>query len=258
MIHKTTTNPIDGVRLSGLFYVAVFPALFCLLLLGSQSFGRSAGAPPVDHLATWMPTDTGGDIPKVHTAHNRVRMLKPSHKMLKPLAPIASAAKTRRDTTGASGVLQRKTVRKANPVKKPVKKKLKAENAFNSIIRDVADRHQVDPAIVKAIIMAESGYNPRAVSKRGAKGLMQLMPTTAKSLGVRDSFNPEQNIKAGVRYFKHLLKRFNHDTTLALAAYNAGSRHVRNYNGVPPFNSTKRYIEKVYRYHKIYQAKSDG
>jgi soluble lytic murein transglycosylase-like protein len=169
---------------------------------------------------------------------------------------------TGKDKTGASEVFRTKTVRKAKavkkPVKRPVKKRAKVKSAFNSIIRDVASRHQVDPAIIKAIIMVESSYNPWAVSKRGAKGLMQLMPTTAKSLGVQDSFNPEQNINAGVRYFKHLLKRFNHDTTLALAAYNAGSRHVRKYNGVPPFNSTKRYIEKVYRYHKIYQKDSDG
>jgi len=83
--------------------------------------------------------------------------------------------------------------------------------------------------------MAESRYNPKAVSRCGAEGLMQLMPLTAKSLGVADSFNPTDNISGGVRYFRTLLDGFNGDIKLALAAYNAGSRHVRKYGGAPPF-----------------------
>jgi len=135
-------------------------------------------------------------------------------------------------------------------------RKEKKENLFGSIIQRAADRHQVDSALVKAIIMAESGYNPKAISKRGAKGLMQLMPKTAEALGVEDSFNPEDNIDAGVAYFKRLLKRFDGDITLALAAYNAGSRKVIKYRGVPPFKETKYYIKKVFKYYQVYREQA--
>ena len=132
---------------------------------------------------------------------------------------------------------------------------IKGEKSFSPIIQNAASRHNIDPALVKAIIMAESDYNPRAVSKKGAQGLMQLMPVTARSLGVNDAFNPEQNIHAGVRYFKSLLKQFNGDVKLALAAYNAGSSNVRHYKGIPPFKDTQRYLKKVYRYYEFYKTR---
>ena len=129
----------------------------------------------------------------------------------------------------------------------------KKERLFHPIILQEANRHELDPALVKAIIMAESGYNPNAVSKKGAQGLMQLMPSTAEALGVDDAFNPEQNISGGVRYFKQLVNRFDGDIKLALAAYNAGSRIVRHYQGIPPFKSTRFYIEKVFKYYELYK-----
>ena len=129
----------------------------------------------------------------------------------------------------------------------------KAESLFHPIILQAANRYQVDPALIYAIIMAESGYNPKAVSKKGARGLMQLMPETAQALGVKDSFNPEQNIDGGVRYFKQLVNQFNGDVKLALAAYNAGSRNVRFYQGIPPFKATRFYIKKVFKYYHIYK-----
>jgi soluble lytic murein transglycosylase-like protein len=124
---------------------------------------------------------------------------------------------------------------------------------FNPIIHKAADEFEIDPALIKAVIMAESRYNPKAVSKRGAKGLMQLMPATAKSLGVTDSFDPEDNIFAGSRYLKTLIKKFDGDIELALAAYNAGTRHVKKYGGVPPFKQTRQYIHKVFKYHRLYK-----
>jgi soluble lytic murein transglycosylase-like protein len=130
----------------------------------------------------------------------------------------------------------------------------KKERLFHPIILQAANRYQVDPALVNAIIMAESGYNPKAVSKKGARGLMQLMPGTAEALGVKDSFNPEQNIDGGVRYFKQLVNQFNGDIKLALAAYNAGSRNVRLYQGIPPFKATQFYIKKVFKYYHIYKS----
>jgi len=131
--------------------------------------------------------------------------------------------------------------------------KEKATNPYDGIIRKAAERYEVDPALVKAIIMAESSYNPKAVSRKGARGLMQLMPRTARALGVKDSFNPEHNIDAGVRYFRKLLDQFDGDVKLAIAAYNAGSRKVRMYNGIPPFKYTRYYVAKVIEYHQRYQ-----
>lgn len=133
-----------------------------------------------------------------------------------------------------------------------------AERLFQPIILKAANRYEVEPAMVMAIIMAESSYNPKAISKKGAKGLMQLMPTTAKSLGVKDSFNPEHNINAGVRYFKKLLNQFDGDVELALAAYNAGSRKVREHRGIPPFKATKHYIKKVIKYYRYYKDQMDS
>ena len=127
------------------------------------------------------------------------------------------------------------------------------DKRFNPIIIEVAGRYEMDPALIKAIIMAESGYNPKAVSKRGAKGLMQLMPITAKSLGVEDIFDPVHNINAGVVYFKKLLNQFEGDVKLALAAYNAGSKKVRKYKGIPPFKATRIYIRKVFKYYEQYK-----
>ena len=124
---------------------------------------------------------------------------------------------------------------------------------FRSIIQEASDRYEVEPELIHAIIMAESSYNPKAVSRKGARGLMQLMPSTAKALGVKDSFNPEHNIDGGVRYFRQLLDRFGGDVKMALAAYNAGIRKVREYKGVPPFESTRYYINRVFSYYNRYK-----
>ena len=127
------------------------------------------------------------------------------------------------------------------------------ERLFHPIIIKTARRHQIDPALVKAIIMVESGYNPRAISIKGAIGLMQLMPETAEDFNVKDIFNPKQNIDGGVRYFKQLVSQFSGDLKLALAAYNAGSSSVRQYKGVPPFKETQHYIKKVFEYYQHYK-----
>ncbi|MBU1169985.1 MAG: lytic transglycosylase domain-containing protein [Proteobacteria bacterium] len=123
------------------------------------------------------------------------------------------------------------------------------EQLYYPLIVKASRRYKVDPLLVKAMIAAESGFNTNAVSHVGAQGLMQLMPSTAKALGVKDSFNPEHNINGGVKYFKKLLDRFHGDVRLALAAYNAGSRKVHKYRGVPPFAETRKYIDKVFKLH---------
>lgn len=129
----------------------------------------------------------------------------------------------------------------------------KGEHVFHPIIAKASEKHNVDPALVKAVIMAESSYNPRAVSPRGAVGLMQLMPSTAESLGVANSYNPEQNVQGGTKYLKKLIDQFNGEIKLALAAYNAGPGHVKKHNGIPPFKDTVYYVHKVYHYYDFYK-----
>ena len=116
---------------------------------------------------------------------------------------------------------------------------------FAREIRDAAQRHGVEEALIKAVIRVESGFNSRAVSPKGARGLMQLMPGTASMLGVRDSFDPRQNIEGGVRHLRGLIDRFGSDLKLALAAYNAGEQAVLNHRGIPPYRETRDYVTRI-------------
>jgi soluble lytic murein transglycosylase-like protein len=113
------------------------------------------------------------------------------------------------------------------------------------LVREAAERHNVDPALVRAVIETESNWNPAAYSRKGAAGLMQLIPTTAQRYGANDVFNPQQNIDAGVRHLKWLLERYNGNLDLALAAYNAGEGAVDRAHGIPAFRETRNYVQKV-------------
>jgi hypothetical protein len=124
---------------------------------------------------------------------------------------------------------------------------------FEPIINSCALEFGVDKSLVKAVIHAESGYDPNAVSTKGASGLMQLMPSTARSLKVSNSFDPAENIRGGVRYLRFLLDTFRGDEALALAAYNAGLSRVAQYGGIPPYVETRNYVAKVLEYRKSYQ-----
>ena len=117
--------------------------------------------------------------------------------------------------------------------------------AYEAEIRATATQHGVDEAIVRAIIHAESSFNPNARSRVGAQGLMQLMPPTARRFGVTNAYDPVQNIRGGVQYLAWLLKRYKGDLTLAAAGYNAGEGAVDRYKGVPPYSETRRYVERV-------------
>jgi soluble lytic murein transglycosylase-like protein len=126
-------------------------------------------------------------------------------------------------------------------------------NKYDDIITKAADKFKLDSALIKAVIKAESNFNHRAVSPVGAQGLMQLMPKTASSLNVEDSFHPGKNIEGGARYLRYLLNNYKGDLTLALAAYNAGERAVAKYNyNVPPYRETQNYVKRVLSFYRTY------
>ena len=124
---------------------------------------------------------------------------------------------------------------------------------FDSIIRKAGAKHGLDFSLIKAVIRTESGFNPRAVSKKGAKGLMQIMPENFKDLSVNDPFDPSQNIMAGAMYLKRLLTRYKNRLSLALAAYNAGPTAVDKYQKIPPYNETVDYVRKVMSFYSEYK-----
>ena len=124
---------------------------------------------------------------------------------------------------------------------------------YDPMIQRVASDHDVDPALVKAMVQAESAFDPLAVSEDGARGLMQLLPETAARFRVRDLHNPYLNLQAGVRYLRSLLDEFGGDVRLAVAAYNAGENAVRRHQGVPPYRETQRYLDKVLGLYRAYR-----
>ncbi len=126
-------------------------------------------------------------------------------------------------------------------------------NKFDDLINMAAKKYGVDPALVKAVVHAESYFNPNATSRVGASGLMQLMPQTAELYGVFDLYSPMKNLDAGVQHLRYLLHRYKNRLSYALAAYNAGEKAVRFYNGIPPYRETRRYIKKVIQYKTYYQ-----
>jgi len=126
-------------------------------------------------------------------------------------------------------------------------------NTYDHWIRGASQKYALDPALVKAVIHAESRFDPLAVSPKGAKGLMQIDPITVVEMGITDPFNPKYNIYGGVRYLREMLDTFKGDKRLALAAYNAGPNQVLRHNGVPPFKDTKKYLSKVLRYLTYYK-----
>jgi soluble lytic murein transglycosylase len=131
-------------------------------------------------------------------------------------------------------------------------------HAYKDIIRHYANSYRLEEALVKAVIKAESNYNPQAVSRKGARGLMQLIPETARQMRVNDPFDPMQNIRGGSNYLRLMLDQFNGNVDLALAAYNAGPNAVQRHGGIPPFEETRTYVQRVRRYLDLYRRAGDA
>ena len=129
----------------------------------------------------------------------------------------------------------------------PQKQENLTHDAMNQVVSGAGERHQIDPDFINSVIRAESGFHQNAVSKKGALGLMQLMPGTASQLGVSNPFDPNSNVEGGTKYLRDLLEKYNYDVPKALAAYNAGSKRVDQYHGIPPYFETQTYIARIIR-----------
>ena len=150
-------------------------------------------------------------------------------------APLAA-----RSTTNAQSAL-------ASPITRQTAVPQLTREGLNQVVAGAGERHQIDPDFISSVIRAESGFHQNAVSRKGAQGLMQLMPGTASELGVSNPFDPNANVEGGTKYLRELLEKYNYDPVKALAAYNAGSKRVDRYHGVPPYYETQAYIARIIR-----------
>src|SRR6476469_2558745 len=186
----------------------------------------------------------GGDKGYIDIATDQIERFE------KDLSPAIVPAALPASTPTASAVI--------GPASMAKPQNLKPQD-LNQVINTISDRHHIDPDFISSVIHAESGFNPRAVSPKGARGLMQLMPGTASKLGVSNAFDPGANVEGGTRYLSELLQRYNFDVIKALAAYNAGPQRVEQYRGVPPYYETRVYVAKIvrdYNRKKIAQRKA--
>ena len=158
--------------------------------------------------------------------------------------PMSKPSKVPLLRTGADGVTPRATHSYSTPTEMSALERVNREK-IEDMIREVSGRYRVDPALVRAVIETESNWNSSAVSRKGALGLMQLVPGTAHQLGVNNAFDPKQNLDGGVRYLHSLLERYNGDLDRALAAYNAGPHAVDRAGGIPQYRETRDYVQKV-------------
>jgi soluble lytic murein transglycosylase-like protein len=187
---------------------------------------------PTAEIASFEPDDSLPEPPPTATQPAPASMQPAS---LQPVSAYPSA--TQPVATQQAAIQPARTVAATPPTKVDL----------DQVVREASKRHQIDPDFVNSVIKAESNFYPRAVSKKGAQGLMQLMPATASKLGVSDPFDPKANVEAGTAHLSALLDMYNNDPIKALAAYNAGAHRVKQYNGVPPYAETRAYVAKIVR-----------
>ena len=230
-----------------LFGLAMAQAIVPIEDNGRRIYVNEEDAPPVLRLKTPAPEPTALEDPVPQAAW--VYWSTREHRF-KPAPRVSSAAM--RNARSAVNEVRRylaawqtssyKLVRTSQPTSLEM---ATLPREVDSAIEQAAARHQVDPNLVRAIVKVESDFNPHAVSRKGALGLMQLMPSTAKSLKVSDPFDPQQNVDAGVRHLKALLENFSGDLPRTLAAYNAGERAVTRSGGIPPYRETRQYVSRI-------------
>ena len=182
-----------------------------------------------------------------------VRIDKRYELYLKTRPPVADPAPVAQVAAGAAELTSDANVEVAQPAA-PSFRPTKVSPRFTDMIAKVAREQKVEPALLHAVVLAESAYNPRAKSRAGALGLMQVMPDTGKRYGITDLFNPIKNLTAGAKYLRDLLAMFGNDKKLAVAAYNAGEGAVmRNGNAIPPYAETQAYVPKVLQYYDAFR-----
>ena len=221
-------RPITVVAVLVLAQLSAFGGEICVLRNGfTISFQRK---------------EVTGDITRLFTGKNFVDVANDQIESFQvdetPVVPEPPPAAPSATQTGAQPVTPSQTVT-------PNKTMSAAE--LDQVVRDAANKNRIDPDFVSSVIKAESNFKTHAISKKGAQGLMQLMPDTATQLGVKDAFDPKANVEAGTAYLNSLLNLYHDDPIKALAAYNAGAFRVKQYNGVPPYRETRAYVSKIVR-----------